>query len=302
MRFTETQKGELYLLSEILLWSLFPVISILTFTGNSPLESAALSTIIAAIFFAIVVTFKKGWHQLKIRSAWKPILASSLIIGVIFYGLVFTGMEFTTAGNTSIIFLMEIFFAMLILGLWGKERITRTDLIGGCLMFFGAVIVLYQGTININRGDFIILIATAVPPVGNYFAQQARKLVSSEFMLFIRSFISGIFLLVLSLLIDQEFNFSLLESSLPLLLINGILILGLSKIFWTEAIHRISITKAMSLNALVPAFTMTFAYFFLEETPTVWQLLGFLPIFLGVQLLSDLFPRKHIPQKNTHVL
>lgn len=289
---SESQKGEFFLLGEIFLWSLFPVVSILSFQHTTPLQSAAWSTLVAALFFAAILFMKRSWNQINIRAAWKPILISSFIIGVVFYGLVFTGMQYTSAGNTSLIFLMEIFFTMLVLGSWGKEKITLRDFTGGCLMFLGALLILLEGTLSLNKGDFIILLATAVPPVGNYYAQQARKLVSSEYMLFIRSFISGVFLLLLSLLFTPEVNPVSFSGAFFFFIINGIFILGVSKVLWLEAIHRISITKALSLNALVPAFTLFFAYVFLSEIPTLWQLLGFIPIFIGIQLLSELFPQK----------
>lgn len=294
---TESKKGELYVLSADLLWSLFPIVSIFSLETLSPLMAAALSTLLAVPFFAAVVTYKKGWHQFRQRSALLYILASALLIGVLFYGLVFVGFRLTTAGNSSIMLLMEVFFTMLILHLWGKEKLKRNDLFGGMLVVFGALIILFPGTLQVNRGDLIILLATAAAPVGNYFSQRARKLVSSEFILFIRSTICGLFLLCLALLLGPSAHGSEIVQALPFLLINGIFLLGLTKIFWTEAIHRISITKAQSLSAIAPAFTLFFAYIFLNETPTLWQIMGFIPIFLGVQLLSDFFPGKETLQK-----
>ena len=62
--------------------------------------------------------------------------------------------------------------------------------------------------------------------------------------------------------------------------------MGLSKIFWVEAIYRISITKASALAALIPVFTIIFAYFTLGETPTMTQLLGIIPVLGGGYLIT----------------
>ena len=63
--------------------------------------------------------------------------------------------------------------------------------------------------------------------------------------------------------------------------------MGFSKILWIEGIHRIPVGKAVSLEAINPAFTLILAYFILHEIPTKWQIFGFLPIFIGVLFVTD---------------
>ena len=46
------RKGQVYVLLSAILWSLFPVITILTFTNLSPLFASSVSTLVAAAFFA----------------------------------------------------------------------------------------------------------------------------------------------------------------------------------------------------------------------------------------------------------
>ena len=50
------------------------------------------------------------------------------------------------------------------------------------------------------------------------------------------------------------------SSSLLFLVINGVLLLGVSKILWIEGIHRINVTKANALNSLGPLLTLLFAW------------------------------------------
>ena len=287
MRLSKTQTGELYLYSEALLWSLFPIVTIFSYNSISPLYSAAFSTFAAALFFAVVLTAQKRWKELFVTAAWKYILALTAIIGIAFYSLVFIGIQKTTAGNAGIIFLMEIFFSMVILRLWKKEFLSRYHLIGAVLMALGAFLVLFHGSLNINQGDLIILIATALPPIGNYFIQEARKKVSSTYIMFIRSLISGFFMLGMAYFIETEPSVADIRTSLLFIAVNGFLLLGLSKIFWIEAIHRIPITKAISLASIAPFFTLFFAYLFLSEIPTPWQISGLIPIMLGTWILTD---------------
>ena len=100
--FTTEQKGELFLFVQGFLWGFFPIISILTINHIPPLYSAAFSTIIAAIFFSIYLTYKKQWKYLFVSSVWVDIFIATLLIAVGFYALVFIGLKYTTAGNASI--------------------------------------------------------------------------------------------------------------------------------------------------------------------------------------------------------
>jgi len=280
------RKGELCLLSSTLFWGLFPVITILSFTSLTPLISAGLSTLIAALLFGAILTVRQRWHELLIRAAWRDLALTTLFIGFLFYGLIFIGASYTTANNMAIIMLLEIFFNQIILSTWGKEKLTPLQLMGTPLMVGGALLVLYQGDLRFNPGDLILVAASAIPPFGNYYMQQARKKVSSITILSVRSFFGGLFLLFTGLLLESDLKAAAIADSMTFLLINGIFLLGLSKILWIEAIHRITISKATALSAGTPLITMFFSYFLLGETPTVQQMLGFIPIALGIFLLT----------------
>jgi drug/metabolite transporter (DMT)-like permease len=256
--------------------------------------AASLSSLFAAVLMAIILTIKKQWHEIKNIHAWKDILIMTFIIGVLYYLLYFTGLKTTTAGNASIIALMEVFFSMIILGLWKKEKQNAKSIIGGLLMVVGAVLVILKGGFIINQGDLFILMGAAIAPIGNYFQKSARQKVGSICILFIRSAISGLFLFCLALMFETPPTSSQLLNSLWFLFINGFVLFGLSKIFWIEAIHRITITKGNTLSAITPALTMVFAFFILKDTPTLWQIIGFIPIFLGIYIISELRNMKKI--------
>jgi len=278
--------GDLFILLEAFLWSLFPVITILTYSLLSTLYTAALSTLIAALTFAAILTVKRRWHEVLVREAWLDIFYASIIIGVFFYVLVFMGLRYTSAGNASIVGLMEVFFCFVIFNLLGQERLNGLKKIGAGFMVLGALIILLPKHTAPNLGDLLILAAASFVPFGNYFAQRARKKVSSFTIMFLRSCVSMLFLFVLALIFEVPPNTDILKESFLFLAINGVLLLGISKLLWLEGIHRIPVTKAISIGSISPAFTLIFAYFILHELPTAVQILGFVPIFVGVVLLT----------------
>ncbi|PIR96008.1 MAG: hypothetical protein COT92_03360 [Candidatus Doudnabacteria bacterium CG10_big_fil_rev_8_21_14_0_10_42_18] len=287
MPLSETRKGEIAIFSQGILWSLFPIITILSYSSLSPLTSLAWSTALASVFFTVWVTVKHKWRELKHKTAMFDVLMATLFIGIFLYGLFFFGLKYTTAGNASIIALMEIFFSFLFFNIFRKECISRQQLLGAILMLLGALIILLPGFTEFNKGDALIFIAMAFAPIGNHFQQKARKKISSEAMMLIRSVITFPIILIIAKFFGETITISGLNDSIWFILINGILLLGFSKILWLEAIHRIPVTKAISLTGIEPLFTLFFAFLILKEIPTNWQLTAFVPLFFGIILLTS---------------
>ncbi|MBI3589083.1 MAG: DMT family transporter [Candidatus Liptonbacteria bacterium] len=154
------------------------------------------------------------------------------------------------------------------------------------LMIFGASIVLLPNFSHFLVGDILIVIATIFAPFGNFYQKRARKRVSSETMMFIRNAIVAGVTFVVAATLDLNASLTFVRGSFIFLAVNGILLFGISKILWVESIHRISVTKASALGSIYPVFALIFAWIFLKDTPTVWQLTAFVPLFIGVLLLS----------------
>jgi drug/metabolite transporter (DMT)-like permease len=85
-----------------------------------------------------------------------------------------------------------------------------------------------------------------------------------------------------------------LVKATPYILAIGILVFGVSKVLWIEALHRISITKMSAMLALPPIFTLILAYYTLNETPDLRQILGVIPILIGGYLITK-------PEKSSNV-
>ena len=154
-------------------------------------------------------------------------------------------------------------------------------------MVAGALIVLVRDFSGINTGDLFILAATLCAPIGNLFQQKAREVASGETIMFLRSALSVPFIFLLAFVFNERTSFGDVGIALPFLLINGIVVLGFSRILWIEAIHRIPVTKAQALASIAPLFTLLFAWLLLHQVPNVWQLSAVVPLILGTLLLTD---------------
>ncbi|RIL11142.1 MAG: hypothetical protein DCC75_02905 [Proteobacteria bacterium] len=284
---SQERVGELLVILGSITWGLFPVLTKLSFYEVPPLFSAACCTLFSTPLFAYRIWRRKLWGEYANPAAWKGIAAAATFIGVFYYGLTFIGLKYTSAGKASLVLLMEIFFTFVLLHVWGVERNTRRHLVGGVAMVIGASFVLFPGEFRPQTGDLIVLAACLFPPVGNHLVKEARRSVSTENLLLGRAAISGVIFMLISVVVEDAPSRSNFQKALPGLLINGLLLFGLTKIWWLEAIHRINISKAIALGAVSPAFTLLFAYLMLDEVPTWWHLIGFVPMLIGVWLLTS---------------
>ncbi|OGG71242.1 hypothetical protein A3F27_00045 [Candidatus Kaiserbacteria bacterium RIFCSPHIGHO2_12_FULL_53_13] len=283
---SETRKGELLIFLGAVLWSFFPIITVLTYSTLPSLISLAWSTLLATLFFAGVMTYRRKWHELRDIQLWKYSLLVAFFIGILYYSFIFVGLESTTPGNMAIIALFEVFTSFLLFNVFGKEAISFEHKVGAALMVMGAAIVLMRDFSGINVGDVLILVAVCCSPFGNLFQQRARTIASSEAIMFLRSMFSTPALFLLAYALGARVSLADARASLLFLLINGVLLLGLSKLFWIEAIHRISVTKGVALSSVNPFLTLLLAWLILHQAPAMWQIAGLIPLVAGVLFLT----------------
>jgi len=277
-----------------------PVVAVLTYGTLPSLVSLAACLVPAVIFLAVVITVRKRWKEVFNPKLVPYIAGIVFFIGVLYYGIWYVGLSLTTPGNVSIITLSEVLTSFLFFNIFRKELFSRSYMLGAFLMLLGAGIVLFSNYDGTHRGDILIFVATLFPPIGNYFQQKARDIASSETILFLRNLFTIPVIVALALLLGMPIVLGDIYKMWPLLVLNGVLVFGISKVLWVEAIHRISVTKASALASLAPLLTMLFAWILLKQEPTIWQLASFVPFFLGVLLLTGHL-KLHSRPKNTLV-
>jgi len=286
MPLSKTKQGDLLILIQAFLSAFFPIAAVLSYKSITPMASLFYSSVFTAGVFLVLFCFRPKWQELFLPGVLKELLFVALIIGVGYYGLFFLGLKYTSAGNASLIAMMEIFYSYLFFHVLRKEKLDARHLAGGMLMILGAVLVLFNKVSVFRVGDLIILVAAAFPALGNYYQQKLRKKISTKTVLFGRSMLTLPFLAILAFALRENLSPAVMRGSFWFLLLNGTIFLGISKIFWLEGIHRISVTKANIIASVSPAFTLLLAAFFLKQYPNFWQILAFLPLGIGLWLLT----------------
>jgi drug/metabolite transporter (DMT)-like permease len=277
---------------EVILWSLFPVVTALSFRGIPALISLAWCSLFAGLFFGVIVAYRRRWSEFRQAAFWRAIAGVIAFTGVLYYVLYFTGLEYTTPGNAGIIAQFEIFAAYLFFNIIRREPFSRAYAFGAGLLALGAVMVIGRSVHGVNIGDILVFAAAVLAPAGNFFQRKARAVASSESIMFVRSVVSAVVIGMLAVALGKHASVADIRSVLPLVLFNGALILGLSKFFWIEGIFRLPVAKCNAFNGITPFLTLLVAWTILGQQPTVWQLSALVPMLLGVLFLTDILPLK----------
>lgn len=282
----EQRRGEYFLLAEELLWGWFPIVTLLTYQYLDPLWSMAITILLSTIFFSGIMARRRLWPELLRREGWPDLAWASLFIMLLFI-LLFIGLSYTTAGNAALILFLQVFFSFCYFNLFKGERMKPVHLAGVGLMSVGAILVLFPDEAGgFNRGDFLVLLAAMIAPAANRYQQRSRARVSAVTLLFVRNLTSLPVLFLIAWLFAPLPGRAEIAAGWWLLLLNGFFLMGLSKIYWIEGLHRLSITKVSAMTALSPLFTMIFAYPVLGEVPGLWQIIGVAPILIGGALIT----------------
>ena len=288
--------GIILIITSTAIWGMFPVLTNQGTKSISPLTFAAITTLFAAFgTFLYMIAMRKA-HELKEKKTYFSLLMITICIVIIPYTLLFIGSSMTSGINTSLLLLSEVIFTLIFTPFIG-EKTTRYKLLGAGGVFFGALFILYNGTFSLNLGDILVLFSTITYPIGNFYAKKALNYLSPAVILFVRYLLGGIFLLFLALMFEQNTSIpNTITNFWPIIIITGLFVLGLEKIIWYEGLKRVDISKAISLGATFPLFSLIVLIFFFNETISLFQAIGIVIMAFGVYFSIK---RKSVNQKMT---
>jgi drug/metabolite transporter (DMT)-like permease len=280
--------GEKFLISYMILYALAPILANYTAKNFQPILVAAVTTLITAVALFFILAAKRQMREIFNKKAFGPIFGNTMFNIVVPLALIFVGTSKTSAINTTLLHQTELLFAFLVSGLFYGEMITRQKLVGGTIVLLGTIAVLYNGTFELKLGDLLIIAGTALYPFGNHYAKQALLLAQPSIVLFLRTIMGGIMLLMISFVLEgwpKEVLPAFDQKQLALFagLILGLL--GIAKLLWFEGLKRLDVSKSTAIVIAGPAFSLVYAVALLHEIPTLYQLAGMLIIIAGLFIL-----------------
>jgi len=269
----------------------------------SPMTLTILRWGIAIVFLLPIVWWKEK-KLLPPRKAIFPLILMG-ITGVVLFNLFqFMALEKTSATNVGLISTLNTISIAIFSSIFLKERINLLQIFSILISFFGVILVISKGEINLlfsmkfNIGDLWMIIAVCIWGIYSVCSRWAMR-EASPMMSTLYSGIFGLIVIIPFNLTDftlTQVNGSFISS----ILYTGIVSTVLCMVFWNIGVQKIGATSAGIFLNFNPIFTMILAFFLLNEKMTWIQGLGSMIVILG-SFLFTYFKTKGI-SKNKQIL
>lgn len=270
----------------IFIGAIFPILASSTLKSIPPFLTLTLTFITAVIVLGVILLIQgKTWELLN-KNAWKYWFLTGVLNGACFYGFYYFGLLSTTPWNAALVAQTEVFFAFLYFQAWRKESLSKGHIFGILLLILWIIYLLLPKASGWNYGDLIILIGMMFAPLGNYYQKTGRTHVSSSTFLFIRYVCTIPLTGTISLLIGEKIDTFLLQGVIWQIILMGIIVFVIKNILWVEAIKTVTVTRILALHGCMPFLTLLIIWAFQGLLPTATQLISWIPILIGVILLS----------------
>ncbi len=280
----EENKGVLFVFFYAIIYGAYMVLVNKGVRHISPILFASLVNLTAAIWFW--GCFK--YHKLKfisLKENKKPylyLLLVTLFCSVIPSIFFFLGASRTSGINTSLFALFEVVFVVLITPLFGETN-SKEKILGAFGIFVGGCFILYNGTLDINIGDILVIFNSSFTPFGNFYAKKALHTFSTSYIWLFRVLFSSIFLFLLSLCFENNTNIvSSITDNIVYIFFVGIVTIGVCKTLWYEAFKRLDISKTAILGNSSSLFGLIFLALFFQEYPSIYQFFGIAIMAIGI--------------------
>ncbi|MET3196713.1 drug/metabolite transporter (DMT)-like permease [Bacillus sp. OAE603] len=275
-----------------------------TLVGHaSPMTLTTLRWAIAILFLLPLVL----WKEKKFFPPRKAILPLIImgITGVALFNLFqFWALEKTSATNVGLISTLNAISIAIFSSVFLKERLNVLQLFSMLLSFFGVVLVLTKGDINLifslkfNVGDVFMLIAVCIWGLYSVCSRWATKIVSP----IMATFYSGLFGLIILIPFNlSDFTITKVDTAfVGSILYTGVISTVLCMIFWNIGVQKIGATTAGIFLNFNPIFTAILAFFILDEKLSWIQGIGSVIVIIGCYLFT--YFKTHRILKNKIVL
>ncbi|MBN3788217.1 DMT family transporter [Burkholderia sp. Ac-20353] len=253
-----------------------------------PVPLMAVRVVIAALFLAIVLAAKRGFH----RMAGK--LTPLIVVGVMNQALpfcLFAYAELTLpAGVTSVINATTPLWAALVAFLWTGDRLSATRVAGLFIGFAGVLILVWKDLAGLRApgagalAPLAVLAATLLYGIAANFTK--RHLAGVDSLAIAAGSMIGAALVLLPFAFATWPATPMPPLAWGAVIALGIACTGIAYIVYFHLIATAGPARAVSVTFLVPIFGILWGTLFLDETVTPAMLVGCTVVIAGTMLAS----------------
>ncbi|MFD2924059.1 DMT family transporter [Halobacillus naozhouensis] len=264
--------------------------------NDLPPFTIAFFRLLIAFLILFPIGYKAAWkYRLTFRENKLPFLIMTLAGITFFNTFIYSALQFTTATNVSVLESVIPVVTVILSAFLLKEKLNFVQWLGIILSFLGAVWVVLDGRVfqltsmTWNIGDGIMAGAILSWAVYSIYVKRYMHLFPSFAALLLMTGISVILLIPVVLIEWWVTGVPSFERSSHVI---GLLYLGIfpsfiALILYNRAVDALGPSQASVFLNFLPVVTMLGAYFWLEETITVMQIIGALIVIGGVILTTQ---------------
>lgn len=240
-------------------------------------------TIIATLFFILLFCLKRqrpDWNAIKANAL--PLLISGIVLGGN-WAFLFEAFQRTSVGMATILYYCAPILVFCTAPILFHEKISKLQFIGISAAILGTVFV---NSMSIQTGTFSSALVFALIAAVLY----ATVMICNRYMHDISGIDSSFVQLAISAIVMSIYCFTTTGNWLTfaapgdmlLVLILGIVHTGMIFPLYFFAVQKLSPQNTAILSYLDPASALIFAFLFLKESLSWYQILGALLIFGGI--------------------
>jgi len=249
--------------------------------------SIAYRFYIASLILVIFCVFFKKKFNLKFNQIKWVVLQGIFLFSLNYY-FIYLGTNYVKTGLVAVIFSTVTIFVLINGFLFFKEKINNNVLIGALVGIIGLILIFnkelqqYSFNKNIIIGIVLNLIGTYFASIGMLISQRNQKnnipLVQNNA---ISMFIGASFVLLISVLTDNEinfdYNFKYISSLFYLSIIGSVLGFG----FYLKLLNNIGAGKASYVNVVTPVLALGISTLYENYTWDIFNSIGLLLVIFG---------------------
>jgi len=246
------------------------------------------------LFIAFIVLFPFGFQSAwDYRSTFLRHKKAFMMLGVtgilLFNTFIYVSLQFTSATNVSVLEAMVPAMTAVFSFFLLKERLRKIQWTGVILSFLGALFVVMNGNIfkltliEWNIGDAIMIGAILSWAIYSIMVKKHMHLFPPIGAIFAMTCLSSIILIpfvAMEWLIVGIPSFETYQ--IAGLIYLGIFPSSIALIFYNRAVDLLSASRASVLMNFIPVITMFVAYVWMNESITIFKIIGTLGVIIGV--------------------
>ena len=277
------------LIFTIITWGYSWVLMKMGLEYSGPFTFAAWRMIIAAIAMLIYVKVRSiQWPK---REKLPDYLIIALFQTTLTFGLMLYGMQYVTAGKTSVLLYTMPIWTMFMVHFYLKERLNRAKWIGVAIGTLGIIFILGRDTLVFQSGQIIIgellIIGGAIAwAISNIWIKKRMANENVYMVSTLQLSLGAIGLIVLAIptegLLTVEWN----AHSIYILLFTGIIASAVDFTIWFYLLNNLDIKITTFSSMLVPVFGLIFDWLLLGNGLDIGVIIGGALILFGIYQVS----------------